>query len=48
MELMWEMFNLFNTVNLADFNGNERASTFRQPRAVLPPFQAQLGLRLTF
>jgi hypothetical protein len=48
VEFMWEMFNLLNTVNLADFNGNERASTFRQPRAVLPPFQAQLGLRFTF
>jgi hypothetical protein len=48
VEVIWEMFNLFNTVNLADFNGNERASTFRQPRAALPPFQAQLGLRFTF
>jgi hypothetical protein len=48
VELMWEMFNLFNTMNLADFNGNERASTFGQPRAALPPFQAQLGVRLTF
>ncbi|MGE3508590.1 MAG: carboxypeptidase regulatory-like domain-containing protein [Vicinamibacterales bacterium] len=48
IELMWEMFNLFNTVNLADFNGNERASTFRQARAALPPFQAQLGVRFAF
>jgi hypothetical protein len=47
-ELMWEMFNLFNTANLGDFNGNERASTFRQPRAALPPFQAQLGARFSF
>jgi len=48
VELMWEMFNLFNTANLADFNGNERAATFRQARAALTPFQAQLGLRFTF
>jgi len=48
VELMWEMFNLFNTVNLADFNGNERAATFRQARAALPPFQAQLGIRFSF
>jgi hypothetical protein len=47
-ELLWEMFNLFNTANVSDYNGNQRATTFRQPRAALPPFQAQLGLRLTF
>jgi hypothetical protein len=48
VELMWEMFNLFNAANLADFNGNERAATFRQARAALSPFQAQLGVRFTF
>lgn len=48
VEVIWEMFNLFNTANLTDYNGNELASTFRQPRAVLPPFQAQLGLKFTF
>ncbi|MBI4471487.1 MAG: hypothetical protein HY646_02390, partial [Acidobacteria bacterium] len=48
VEVIWEMFNLFNTANLTDYNGNEQASTFRQPRAVLPPFQAQLGLKFTF
>jgi hypothetical protein len=48
VELMWEMFNVFNAANLSDFNGNEQASTFGQARAVLPPFQGQLGLKLTF
>ena len=48
MELIWEMFNLFNTANLTDFNGNERSLTFRKARAALSPFQAQLGVRLTF
>jgi hypothetical protein len=48
VELIWEMFNVFNTANLTDYNGNERATTFRQARSALPPFQAQLGLRLTF
>jgi hypothetical protein len=47
-ELMWEMFNVLNTVNLTDFNGNAQASTFRQARAALPPFQAQLGVRVSF
>jgi hypothetical protein len=48
IEMLWEMFNLFNTANLTDFNGNERATTFRQARAALPPFQAQLGVRWAF
>jgi hypothetical protein len=48
VEIMWEMFNLFNTANLSDFNGNEQAATFGQARAALPPFQGQLGLRFTF
>ena len=48
VEVLWEMFNVFNTENLADFNGNERASTFRQARSALPPFQGQFGLRFTF
>ena len=48
VELIWEMFNLFNTVNLTDFNGNERAVTFAKARAALSPFQAQLGVRLAF
>ena len=48
VELIWEMFDLFNTANLTDYNGNQRASTFRQARAALPPFQAQLGVRFAF
>ena len=48
VEVMWEMFNVFNRANLSDYNGNERAATFRQARSVLPPFQGQLGVRLTF
>ena len=26
---MWEMFNLFNTANLADYNGNAQAVDLR-------------------
>jgi hypothetical protein len=48
IELMWEMFNVFNNANLSDYNGNEQAATFRQARSALPPFQGQLGLRFTF
>jgi hypothetical protein len=50
VELMWEMFNLFNTANLTDYNGNAQAATttFRKARAALPPFQAQIGLKFAF
>ena len=48
VEVMWEMFNVFNRANLSDYNGNERAATFGQARSALSPFQGQLGVRLTF
>ncbi len=48
LEILWEMFNVSNTRNLSNFNGNERSSTFRKARAVLTPFQAQLGLKFIF
>ena len=48
MEVIWEMFNVFNRANLSDYNRNERAATFRQARSALPPFQGQVGVRLTF
>lgn len=48
VEVLWEMFNLFNTANLVNFNGSQNSSTFGKGRAALAPFQAQLGLRFTF
>jgi hypothetical protein len=48
IEVMWEMFNLFNTRTLTDYNGNRLATTHGQARAALPPFQAQLGIRFAF
>ena len=50
VEVLWEMFNLFNTANLANFNGNQSSSeaTRFKARAALTPFQAQLGIRFTF
>lgn len=57
-EILWEMFNVFNTVNLNNFNGNQssaagqtatgRATGFGQARQAFDPFQAQLGFKLTF
>ncbi len=57
-EVLWEMFNVFNTVNFNNYNGN-RASLpgvtgtgiptgFGQPRQAFDAFQGQLGFKLTF
>jgi hypothetical protein len=57
-EVLWEMFNLFNTVNFTNYQGNQSAAPgvtgtgiptgFGRPRQAFDPFQAQLGLKLTF
>lgn len=57
-ELLWEMFNIFNTVNFNNFNGNQSSAAgqtttgiptgFGRPRGASDPFQAQLGFKLTF
>jgi hypothetical protein len=48
-----EGFNLFNTANFgAQFGGNSRSATFRQPTGYIPgigyPRQMQLGARFLF
>jgi hypothetical protein len=46
---MWEMFNMFNTVNFfSNYSGNMRSTTFGKPNGAFDPFQGQLGIRLTF
>jgi hypothetical protein len=57
-EVLWEMFNIFNTVNLNNFNNNMssapgvtangRPTGFGQARQAFDPFQAQLGFKLLF
>lgn len=57
-ELLWEMFNVFNAVNFNNFQGNQSSAAgqtatgiptgFGRPRQAFDPFQAQLGLKLTF
>ena len=57
-EVLWEMFNLFNTVNFNNYQGNQSAAPgttatgiptgFGRPRQAYDAFQAQLGLKLTF
>ena len=48
MEVLWEMFNVFNTVNFGNYDSNMRSTRFGQPRFAAAPFQGQLGLRLDF
>lgn len=47
-EVLWEMFNLFNTVNLGSYAGNQRSTLFGKPQLAFDPFQAQFGVKLTF
>ncbi|MCA1586483.1 MAG: hypothetical protein LC791_17495, partial [Acidobacteria bacterium] len=57
-EVLWEMFNLFNTVNFNNFQGNQSAAAgvtstgiptgFGRPRQAFDPFQAQFGLKFIF
>ena len=54
-EVLWEMFNLFNTVNFNNYNGNMssapgvtatgRPTGFGQPRQAFDPFQAPAGIQ---
>jgi hypothetical protein len=51
--LFVEFFNLFNTANFgAQYTGNGRSSSFRQPNGYIPgigyPRQVQLGARFLF
>lgn len=48
VEVLWEMFNLFNTANLVNFNGALNSGSYGQGRAALAPFRAQLGIRFAF
>jgi hypothetical protein len=48
VEVLWEMYNLFNTVNLGSYVGNQRSAIFGQPQLAFDPFQAQFGLKFSF
>jgi hypothetical protein len=48
IELMLEMFNLFDTTNYGNYIGNQKAVNFCRPTVALAPFQGQLGVRLDF
>jgi hypothetical protein len=56
--VLWEMFNVFNTVNFTNYQGNQSAAPgftatgiptgYGQPRQAFDPFQGQLGFKLIF
>lgn len=48
LEVLWEMFNIFNRVNFMQYTGNMRSSQFAKPSLARDPFQAQIGLRFSF
>ncbi|MGE3273636.1 MAG: hypothetical protein AB7O67_00900 [Vicinamibacterales bacterium] len=57
-EILWEMFNVFNTVNFNNYQGNQRSAPgvtstgiptgFGQPGQAFDAFQGQLGFKLIF
>jgi hypothetical protein len=48
VEVLWEMFNLFDTVNYGGYVGNMVSTNFGRPTYALAPFQSQIGIRFDF
>jgi hypothetical protein len=48
IEVLWEMFNVTNTKNLINYQGNQSAAGPNLPRGALDAFQGQLGLKFSF
>jgi hypothetical protein len=48
IEVLFEMFNLFDTANRVNFNGAQNAGAFMRAQNVLAPFRSQLGVRFGF
>jgi len=48
VEVLWEMYNVFNTVNFLQYTGNMRSSLFGKPSAARDPFQGQIGAKFSF
>ena len=46
--LFWEMFNVFNTVNYIQYQGNQLSSSYQLPQGALPMRRQQVGLRFDF
>lgn len=46
--IFWEMFNLFNTTNFIQFQGNQLSLSYQLPQSALPMRRQQVGLRFDF
>jgi hypothetical protein len=46
--IFWEMFNVFNTTNFIQFQGNQLSSSYQLPQNALPMRRQQVGLRFDF
>jgi len=46
--LFWEMFNVFNTTNFIQYQGNQLSTSYQMPQRALPMRRQQLGLRFDF
>ena len=46
--VFWEMFNLFNTTNFLQYQGNLLSSSFGLPQAAEPQRRQQVGIRFEF
>jgi hypothetical protein len=44
----WEMFNVFNSVNYIQYQGNQLSSSYQLPQGALPMRRQQVGLRFDF
>ena len=44
----WEMFNVFNTTNFIQYQGNQLSSSYQLPQGALPMRRQQVGLRFDF
>jgi len=46
--LFWEMFNVFNTTNFIQYQGNMLSSSFQLPQGAQPMRRQQVGVRIDF
>jgi hypothetical protein len=44
----WEMFNITNTVNYIQFQGNQLSTSYQKPQGALPMRRQQVGMRFDF
>jgi hypothetical protein len=46
--VFWEMFNVFNSTNFIQYQGNQLSSSYQLPQGALPMRRQQVGFRFDF